>query len=116
MAQFDFLGTWNDSWGILAAILGTNDYSLVPDLLYDKPEPLFVTEIDDSAKEMLLNGKRNGFLWSWQFSRFPPVMKRIEGGEAAGKYYVGLGEGGPYLRLVLPGGYEEGGVLNLGPG
>lgn len=115
MAEFDFLGSWSDSWGILAAILANSEYSLVPDLLYDKPEPLFVTTINDSVREMLLD-RRNGFLWSTKFSRFPPVMWRIEGGEADGKYHVGLGEGGPYLRLVLPACYEEEGVLNLGLG
>src|SRR5947209_272369 len=102
MAQFDFLGTLDDSWGMLDTILENSEYSLVPDLRYDKPEPLFVTKIDDTVKMMLLD-RRNGFLWSREYSRFPPVMRRIEGGEADGKYYVGLSEGGPYLRLVLPG-------------
>jgi hypothetical protein len=112
MAQFDFYGTWDDSWGIVAAILENKEYSLVPDLLYDKPEPVFVTKFNDIAKELLLQ-KRNAFLWSPKFSVFPPFMKRIEGGEAAGKFYVGLSVGGPYLRLFLPPSYEEGSVINL---
>jgi hypothetical protein len=115
MAQFDFVGTWNDSWGILATILENSEYSLVPNLLYESPEPLFVTKIDDLVKAMLLD-RGDGFLWSTKFSRFPPVMKRIEGGEAAGKYYVGLSEGGPYLRLTLPACYADEEVINLAPG
>jgi hypothetical protein len=115
MAEFDFLATWEDSWRILAAILAVREYSLVPDLHYDKPEPLFVTTLDDPVKEMLQE-RRNGFIWSAKFSVFPPTMKRTEGGEAAGGYYVSLSEGGPYLRLVLPVCYEEGRIMNLGPG
>jgi hypothetical protein len=115
MAQFDFLGSWNDSWDIVAAILENKDLRLVPDLRYDKPEPLFATALDDSLKAMLLD-RGNGFLWSTRFSRYPPVMGRIEGGEAAGKYTVSLTRGGPYLRLGLPFCYEEGGVINLAAG
>lgn len=112
MAEFRFFGTWNDYWGILDAILSHREYSLVPDLLYDKSEPVFITTLDDPAKEML-RVKGSGYLWSTKFSRWPPVMKRIEGGEADGKYYVMLGEGGPCLHLVSPACYEEGGVLML---
>jgi hypothetical protein len=115
MAQFEFLGTWNDSWNILAAILEHSEYSLVPDVKYDKPELLFVTKIDDPVKEMFLD-RRNGFIWSTKFSLLPPSMNRIEGGVNVGKYYVSPTEGGPVLRLVLPACYEEGGVINLAPG
>jgi hypothetical protein len=115
MAKFGFLGTWDDSWGIVAAILENKEYSLVPDLKYAKPEPVFVTKLDDTVKAMFLD-RANGFLWSTKFSVYPPSMESIEAGQNAGKYYVSLTSGGPYLRLVLPGCYQEGGVINLVPG
>ncbi len=114
MAQFQFLGTWDDSWGILDAILEHPEYSLVPDLYYDKPEPLFVTKIGDAAKRMLLD-RRNGFIWSTKFSLYSPNLKQVKEGQNAGKYYVDPTGQGPVLRLVLPACYEEGGVINLAP-
>ena len=115
MAQFNFLGTWNDSWGILAAILAHSEYSFVPDLYYDSPEPLFLTKIDYGLKEMLLD-RRNGYIWSTKFSVDTLGMLSTKEGQNAGKYSVGSTEGGPVLRLVLPPCYEQGGVINLGPG
>ena len=115
MAQFDFFGTWNDWWGILGHILATKVYSLIPDLKYDKPEPLFVTKVDDSVKTMILD-RRNGFIWSPIFSRFPLSMELIKEGQNAGKYFVSPTRGGPCLRLVLPPCYEEDRIIHLGRG
>jgi hypothetical protein len=115
MAEFRFRGTWNDSWGIVTALLEDSAYSLVLDRSYDKPEPQVVTRLDESVKA-LLEYKRSVLVWSTKYSRWPPVMKRLEGGEAKGTYYVMLTKGGPFLHLVLPPCYEEGGALHLGIG
>ena len=115
MGQLSFLGTWSDSWGILEAIFATKEYSLVPDLYYDKPEPFFATQVDDTLKSMLLD-RINGYIWSTKFALYPPWMERTEAGKNAGKYSVSETREGPCLRLVLPACYEEGGFINLAPG
>jgi hypothetical protein len=115
MAKFSFLGTWNDSWGILDALFGTGEYSLVPDIDYDKPEPIYATRLDDELKAMMLVHV-NGYLYSPRFSLYPPGMWRVPRGEKAGKYEIDPWCGGPCLRLFLPGCYEEGGAIQLPPG
>ena len=115
MAQFPFLGTWDDSWAVMASILQVEHLKVIPDLKYDRPEPGLITVLDNPAKELLM-GWRFVFLWSAKFSRFPPVMERTEDGADAGKYTVDLVAGGPGLALGLPPCYERGGILNLAPG
>ncbi len=93
MAKFSFLGTWNDSWGILDALFRTGEYSLVPDIDYDEPEPIFAARLDDELKGMM-RIHRGGYLWSPRFSLYPPVMWRVPEGEKAGKYNVDSWRGG----------------------
>ncbi len=114
MGQFDFLGTWNDSWNLLGEILKRNDVKFVPDLKFNGPKPLYITYLDEEAKEVLRD-RRNLYIWG-SFSIFPPCLDRIEEGQNAGKYSVWLAGGGPGLGLTLPACYEEGGLLNLGTG
>jgi hypothetical protein len=115
MAKFSFLGTWNDSWDILDALFATGEYSLLPDLDYDNPEPIFATRLDDALKDIMLV-HRDGYLWSPKFSLYPPGMWRVEEGEKAGKYNVDSWRGGPCLRLFLPACYIENGAIQLAPG
>jgi hypothetical protein len=115
MAEFDFLGSWDDSWRIMASILQIDHIQVIPDLKFERPEPIFITALDDKAKELLLD-RRNVFLWSRKFSRFPPAMVRIEGGVNAGKHFLDLSGAGPGLRLVLPACYEKDGLWKLAVG
>lgn len=112
MAQFDFLGSWDDSWQIMASILQIGHISVIPDLWYERPEPIFIKALDHEAKD-ILRDRRNMFLWSTKFSRFPPTMVRMEGGEKRGKYYLRLSGGGPGLQFTLPACYEKDGLWNL---
>ena len=115
MSQFSFLGTWDDSWRIVGSILERGDISLIPDLNYDDPKPAYISALNEEVKE-LLKRRPNLFLWSTQFSLFPPCMVRMAGGAAAGKYFLSLSRDGPGLELTLPGCYEADGVLNLACG
>ena len=115
MAQFDFLGSWDDSWRIMASILGINHIRVIPNLKFDRAEPTFISILDEGAKALLLQW-RFVCLFSTKFSRFPPEMHRIEGGVNSGKYSVDLAAGGPGLGLSLPACYEKDGRWNLACG
>lgn len=115
MAQFDFLGSWDDTWKIMASILQIDRIQVIPDLKFDRPAPTFITVLDAPSIDQIME-RRNVFLWSTKFSRFPPAMVRIEGGVNAGKYYLDLSGAGPGLRLVLPACYEKDDLWNLGAG
>lgn len=55
MAQFDFLGTWKDSWSIISAVLEPQDVCLIPDLKYEQPQPhsLMTLNLKAGYKEVL---------------------------------------------------------------
>jgi hypothetical protein len=115
VSEFSFVGTWADSWIVLSAILDRGDIAIIPDLKYEKPEPIFVSVMDQALQQMVKE-RRRVFLWCRAFSIFPPYMLRIDGGPNAGKYSVYLPEGGPVLELTLPACYESEGIANLAPG
>jgi hypothetical protein len=104
MAQFDFLGTWTDSWLILHALLEPGDILLVADMDYDRPEPLFVRTVEEAQEEPLR--ARSWYLWSEQFSKHPPFLERMELEDNQEQYWVNVSTAGPLLQLVLPGCYR----------
>lgn len=121
MAQFDFLGTWKDSWALLGAILGPGDTFLVPDLNYPKPAPLVFSTLGETQKDTFQKN-RSLFVGSSAFTKHPPFLQKT-----ARTYRVDVSEEGPLLHLVLPASYRyergvpksafEGGAgLNLAPG
>lgn len=61
MAQFDFFGTWEDSWRLLHEISKFDDVSFVL-VIYDSPKPIFINKIDEEAKEFI---KIKGHLYIW---------------------------------------------------
>jgi hypothetical protein len=114
MREFAFFGTWKDSWAVLEAIEQLGMFWMVPDLWYERPEPLLYQHVDDSLKGMLTE-RRRLFLWSAAFaSEFPPL--REGSGATRGRYRVPTAIGVPLLQLVLPPCYEKDGVLNVGAG
>ncbi|HJT34424.1 MAG TPA: hypothetical protein VJ783_20500 [Pirellulales bacterium] len=115
VAEFSFFGTWNDSWELLGSILEVEGPKFVPDLKYDTDEPLFISTVDDSFKAMMLE-RRHTFIWSSNFSVFPPLLRRISAGAAKGKYFVDLSARGPALELTLPVCYRGARGLELGAG
>jgi hypothetical protein len=110
--QFEFLGTWNDSWGVLEAILARGDATLIPDLWYEEAKPLVFAAVDETLKG-LLHQRRRVYVWSTAFSKFPPGLERQGSGPKAGKYFVRLSLGGPGLELTLPACFEAEGLINL---
>jgi hypothetical protein len=115
MPQFDYLGTWEDSWGILQAIARPGDVRFVPDLHYEEPHPFLIRDIDDALK-VILKERPSVFIWSTMFSKYPPYLERIDSGRDAGLYYVDISRGGPGLHLTLPACYREDDNLHLAPG
>ncbi len=111
-SQFNFIGTWNDSWAVIEAILTRGETTLIPDLWYETSIPLSFHELDESLKS-LLRQRRRVYIWCKAFSPFPPVLERQESGPNAGKYFVRLALGGPGLELTLPACFEAQGVVNL---
>jgi hypothetical protein len=127
VAQFDYLGTWKDSWALLTAILEPGDVTVIPDLRYPEPHLQQLRSLEGSYKE-LLNLGRSYFLYSSLFSRFPPALHKIESGRGMGSYRIEGSQEGPLLHLVLPACFreevggravpsiEEGPGLHLAPG
>jgi hypothetical protein len=115
MAQFDYLGTWNDSWQILARILERGGTRLVPDLWYTSPEPLYIEAIDSTAKEVLTK-RRRLCIWADDFSRFPPIIKPVDYSRPDTLYTLQPTRGGPSIDFTLPPCYEEEGFTNLANG
>jgi len=110
--QLDFLGTWNDSWAVLEAILARGDATLIPDLWYDEAKPLFFAAVDETLKG-LLRERRRVYIWCKAFSKFPPGLEQQGSGRKAGKFFVRLPLSGPGLELTLPACFEAEGLVNL---
>lgn len=101
MAQFDFIGTWTDSWAVLSAILEPGDIRLVQNLKYEIPILRFLTTIEE-IHALCLEGNCRFFVASEMFTRHPPCLERIESGVNSGRYSVNYSKGGPLLDLMLP--------------
>jgi hypothetical protein len=110
--QFDFIGTWNDSWATIDTILTRSGTTLIPDLWYDTPSPLLFDALDESLKSLLLQ-RRRLYIWCTEFSRHPPVLEKQGSGPNAGKFFLRLTLGGPGLELTLPACFELQGIVNL---
>lgn len=110
--QFEFLGTWTDSWAVLEAILKRGDATLIPDLWYEEPTPLAFVTVDETLKG-LLRQRRRVYIWCTQFSKFPPHLEQQGSGPRAGKFFVRLPLSGPGLELTLPACFEAEGLINL---
>ena len=127
MAQFDFLGTWQDSWEIITSILKPGDASLIADVTYDMPQAPLLTSIDDIQQQCFV-GQRKFFVHSTKFSRNPLHWSQIDAGPNQGKNFIAERKGGPLLTLALPpcyrydsqhnatNAFEDGSDLHLGCG
>ncbi len=114
MAQFDFYGTWLDSWKLLEVLL-EKDLSLIPDKWYKKPDALFFKEITEDLKD-LIHKKRRVFICGKKFSLFQPLFVQQKSGPKQGQYSIGAEYGGPYLDLTLPACFEKDDIINLSCG
>lgn len=105
MRQFDFYGSWDDSFAILAAILATGKAVAFYSKPYLEPKARFFDRLTPELEEIAM--ARGGlYLWLPGISSLPLRFGQWDSGIYAGQYFV-LG-GGPYLDLALPGCYEEG--------
>lgn len=105
MREFDFYGSWDDSFAIVAAILATGKATAFYDLPYLEPKARFFDNLTPKLREMAV--KRGGILlWLPGISSLPLRFGIWDTGVYDGKYYVD--GGGPYLNLALPACYEEG--------
>ena len=106
MRQFDFWGSWDDSFAIIAAILGTGKAVAFPSKPYKEPKARFFDKLTPELQEI---AKDRGKLFLWLPGISDPIpiqFERWDSGIYAGQYFVT--DDGPYLNLALPGCYEEG--------
>lgn len=115
MAQFDFIGTWDDSWQIVEALLELEGLTLIHDRNYAEPSPWNLTELTTDTQH-LLRERRRLFIWSDGFSLHPPVMNRIDPADGPSFYSINQMRGGPFLELDLPPCFFEAERLNLAAG
>ncbi|MBS0260476.1 MAG: hypothetical protein JSS02_00860 [Planctomycetes bacterium] len=121
MAQFDFLGTWNDSWDVVSAILEPGDVRLIPALMYEQPQARFLSRLGE-VHELCLAECARFYISCERFTRHPPEFWEIKAGKNKGRFAIDDRKAGPLLDLSLPGcfRYDDVGVPYLaiegGPG
>jgi hypothetical protein len=116
MRELPFLGTWEDSWQVLEAIIADGAFTMSPDKWYATPQSEVFRELTPELKDMLRE-RRRVYIWSPTYTRVPPVLERQEIGPKAGSYFIRLSKGGPGLELTLPACFKEDGpnlFLNYG--
>lgn len=106
MREFDFWGSWDDSFAIVAAILSTGKATAFADKPYAEPRAQFFDKLTPELQE-IARTQSTLYLWLPGISDSIPIQfGRWDSGIYAGQYYV-TGSG-PYLNLTLPACYEEG--------
>lgn len=114
MRQFDFWGSWDDSFAIITAILSTGKALAFPDMPYAEPQVRFFEQLTPEF-QTIARARGKLFLWLPGISDSLPIrFGKWDSGIHAGQYFV-TGSG-PYLELVLPGCYREGGLIQLRSG
>lgn len=106
MREFDFYGSWRDSFEILGAILDTGKASAFFDGPYMESKAKFYDELTPELQARLSTEGGGVYLWLPSISTLPLRFGRWESGSYAGQYYVT--SGGPYLSLSFPACYIEG--------
>jgi hypothetical protein len=110
MPQFDYLGSWEDSWKIVGTLLERPATVLFLDCWYERPEPLRIVQLGEAEKQ-LIRQWRGLYIWATDFSRFPLQFSR-----ATRLYRISSNEGGPCLNFSVPACYERDGTVNLALG
>jgi hypothetical protein len=87
----------------------------VGDLWYKRPEPFYITTIDDAAKKVLQKRPRV-FIWAEDSSDSDPIMHKVGEENSEILYCLRPNIGGPSLDLTLPAYYEKEGFTNLAHG
>lgn len=109
MAQFDFYGTWSDSEKYIDVLSRSGSYTFVADMWYAGPIPLQFTRWTDESRAILKDSRRI-FLWSDQYSQFPPQFSKPT---SKGLMRIDPAYCGPALDLSLPPYFEQDGKMRL---
>lgn len=112
MADFYFYGTWEDSWRYMEILACMRRFTFVVDMWYTEPIPVQFETLTDEVKDIVYK-QRGLYLWSKEFSRFPPIFGKPT---SSGLMRIHLSESGPALDLVLPACFEYEGRLSVGLG
>lgn len=99
MAEFEYFGTWADSWAMLTDIMKLDDYELLVDDFYEVPNAALYG-LADAALETSVKLVPKVLLFG-PFSKCGPVFIKQTAGEKAGQYYAAYNKGGPFLDLSL---------------
>jgi len=97
MAEFNFLGSWNDSVEILGTIIQSDNFTFLLDEVYLEAIPVWFRSPTEEMLKYLKDHRGSVILWSRQFSFFPPVFRMYEGGIRD----IDLSFSGPALHLAL---------------
>lgn len=115
MVEFQFYGTWDDTWRLLRAVLAREGTACVADLAYHDAKPVWIRTLTSHAKE-ILRRRRRVYVFGEDFSTRPPCLVQHLSGPLAGRYFVYLAGGGQGLELALPNCHMEEGIWQLGAG
>lgn len=112
MADFYFYGTWTDSVTWLEVLAREQKFVFVIDRWYEEPTPLQFTELTSEATDLAREYKRL-YLWSDQYSRYPPTFGPPT---PHGLRMIDPVQSGPALDLSLTACFVRGDRTSLGLG
>jgi hypothetical protein len=118
MAQFEYLGTWVDSFEILKILINNNSLTLIGNLWYEKNDTsglYVITENNDESRNYIKK-YRNLFIWDKSITKFPPMLVKQNSGPKAGWHRLSYQRGGPMLDLTFPGCSQSDDSINLSIG
>ena len=112
MAEFNFYCIWDDSLAFLNDLIHLNRFTFVVVMGYSTNEICQFTSLSDKAHECL-NKRPHLYLWSEEYSRFPP---RLEEPTFSGFWFLDMFGSGPFLELYIPKGEENEEITEIGHG
>jgi hypothetical protein len=115
MRQFDFFGTWFDSWTIVEAVLRLGQVEIIPDLWYEHPNCVRISTLTERWKQLLQSRRRFFIVREGMPLRANGFVKQITGNRA-GQYRIDLVSLALGVECTLPACYEEDGRVMLGSG
>lgn len=115
MAEFHFLGTWDDSWNILNSIIEDFQPIMYPDVTGPLNLLSGKTVLDENFKAVL-KGCRRTFLWSASYSKYPVGIQPLESSDDSQQFFIYPSEGGPVLDFTFPPCFEHNGIIRIGHG
>lgn len=102
MAEFEFYGTFEDSWTQLERLVAANRFTFLIDMAYKERKPFEFKELTEEIKQILIRHPKV-FLWSDVYSRFPPFFTQSNDGI----FSIYPLKGGPSLELSFPRSFEH---------